>query len=257
MARTPEDITRLLPARRRLLLLLDYDGTLVPFRDDPTSALPGEELLRLLDRLAADPDRLVVIVSGRAGDDLRRLLPATACHLLALHGAEYIDPEGHSLERIDLGPCRARVREAAGACSTRLSQVPCVRIEDKGAALALHTRSCDREAEVRARHLFRAIALQATAGGELTILEGSHVVELVPAAANKGSGVLWLLERFGPSWFPVYIGDDTTDEDGFRALADRGATIAVGPPGRATSARHSLDDPAAVRRFLERIVSGS
>jgi trehalose-phosphatase len=257
MAQTPGDIARLLPARGGLLLLLDYDGTLVPFRDDPKSALPGTDLVRLLARLTDDPDREVVIVSGRSADDLRRLFPATPCHLLALHGAEYVDPGGGYLERVDLAPCRARVLEAAGACSIRLSSVPCVRIENKGAALALHTRTCDHDSEERARQLFREVALQATRGGALTIMEGSHVVELVPATANKGSGVLWLLERFGPSWFPVYIGDDTTDEDGFRALSDRGATIAVGPPGRTTAARHTLDDPAAVLRFLEGIASGT
>ncbi len=253
MARTPEDIARLLPAGRRLLLLLDYDGTLVPFHEDPSRAEPGPELLRLLDHLAADPDRKVVIVSGRSADDLRRLFPGIPCHLLALHGAQYVDPGGHCLDRVDLGSCRARVRLAAGACRAGLSSVPCVRIEDKGAALALHTRGCDRESEERAMRLFREIALNATVGGDLTILRGSHVVELVPAAADKGSGALWLLERFGPDWYPVYVGDDTTDEDAFRALRDRGATIAVGPPGRATSARHRLDDPAAVRQFLERI----
>ncbi|OLD65627.1 MAG: trehalose-phosphatase [Acidobacteria bacterium 13_1_40CM_2_68_10] len=257
MARTPEEIVRLLPADRGLLLFLDYDGTLVPFHDDPSRAVPGPELLALLNRLTTHPRRRVVIVSGRSADDLRRLLPGSACHLLALHGAQYVDPEGRCLDRVDLAPCRARLKTVAEGCRALLASVPCVRIEDKGAAIAIHMRSCDHESEERATRIFEGFSREVTDDGNLTILRGSRVVELKPAAADKGSGALWLLERFGPAWYPVYVGDDTTDEDGFRVLRDRGATIRVGPTDRRTLARWRLADPAAVLELLARIVSGS
>jgi trehalose-phosphatase len=257
MTRAPEEIVRLLPAGRGLLLLLDYDGTLVPCREDPSQAVPEPELLGLLDRLAAHPNRRVAIVSGRSADDLRRFIPGKACHLLALHGAQYVDPEGRRFDRVDLAPCRAVVRIVAEECRALLASVPCVRIEDKGAALSLHTRGCDRESEDRATRLFEEIGRRAIDGGVLTMFRGSHVVELKPAGADKGSGALWLLERFGPAWYPVYVGDDTTDEDGFRALRELGATIRVGPTGPPTLARMRLDDVAAVRELLERIAAGS
>jgi len=257
MAPSPEEIVRLLPADRGLLLLLDYDGTLVPCQEDPALAVPGPDLLGLLDRLAAHPNRRVAIVSGRSADDLRRFIPGRACHLLALHGAQYVDPEGRRLDRVDLAPCRADVRIVAEECRALLASVPGVRIEDKGAALSLHTRGCDRESENRATRVFEEIGRRVIDGGALAMFRGTHVVELKPAAADKGSGSLWLLQRLGPDWYPVYVGDDTTDEDGFRALRDLGATIRVGPPGRPTLARLRLDDIAAVRELLERIASGS
>ena len=253
MAGTPAYIARLLGTRRRIALFFDYDGTLVPFHDDPSRAVPGPDLLRLLDRLA-DPDhREVVIVSGRSAEDLRRLLPGSRCHLLGLHGAQYIDPRGRALDRVDLGPCRAGVRAAAEACARHMASIPGAWIENKGAALSLHTRACDRRDERRAIRLFLEAARGAAPGGALSVLRGARVIELKPAAADKGSAVLWLAERFGGSCFPVYLGDDRSDEDAFRALRDRGATIRVGPPRRATLARHRLADHHAVHELLELI----
>jgi len=198
----------------------------------------------------------VVIASGRTADDLRRLLPGEArWHLLALHGAQYVDPSGRVVELIDLGACRSAVRTVAEECRSILDAAPCARLENKEAGLALHTRACDPVSERRAIGQFLEIAERATSGGALSILRGARVVELKPAAADKGSAVLWLLQWFGPACYPVYVGDDVTDEDAFRVLRDRGATVLVGPPGQETLAHHRLDDPRAVRDLLERIAA--
>ncbi len=256
MASRPEDIARLLPADGRTAIFLDYDGTLVPFHDEPFQATPGPELLDLLDRVSAAPRREVVIVSGRTAEDLRRLLPGHArCHMLALHGAQYIDPGGGVVDRVDLGVCRAGVQTVAEECRSILDAAPGARLENKEAGLSLHTRACDPVSERRVIHQFLEIAGRATSGGALSILRGSRVVELKPAAADKGSAVLWLLRWFGPSCYPMYVGDDATDEDAFRVLRDRGATVRVGPAGQDTLARHRLDDSSAVRNLLELIAA--
>jgi len=256
MASRPEDIARLIPPEGRNALFLDYDGTLVPFHDEPFMALPGPELLQLLDRVTATPRREVVIVSGRTADDLRRLLPAPAgWHLLALHGAQYVDPGGRVVDRVDLGACRAGVLTVAEECRAILASAPGARLENKEAGLSLHTRACDPVTERRVIRQFLEIAGRATSGGALSVLRGARVVELKPAAADKGSAVLWLLQWFGPSCYPVYVGDDATDEDAFRVLRDRGATVLVGPPGQETLARHRLEDPRAVRDLLELIAA--
>ena len=254
MAGTPAGIARLLVAPDRIALFLDYDGTLVPFQDDPARAVPGPGLLRLLDRLAVPSRREVAIVSGRSAGDLRRLLPGR-CHLLALHGALYVDPDGRTLDRVDLAACRAAVRAIAGKCARLVATVPGARIEDKRAALALHTRGCNRRDERRAVRRFLEVSREAAPKGVLSVLRGARVIELKPAPADKGSAVLWLAERFGRDCFPVYLGDDRSDEDAFRALRDRGATIRVGPPRRTSLARHRLPDPRAVHDLLELIAS--
>jgi len=254
VAGSPADIARLLATWHRIALFLDYDGTLVPFQDDPVRAAPGPGLLRLLDRLAI-PGRLeVAIVSGRSAEDLRRFLPGR-CHLLALHGALYVDPDGRALDRVNLDACRAAVRAVAGTCARLVASIPGARMEDKGAALALHTRGCNRRDERRAVRRFLEAARGVVPRGVLSVLRGARVIELKPARADKGSAVLWLAGRLGGAWFPVYLGDDRSDEDAFRALRDRGTTIRVGPPGRTSLARHRLADHHAVRELLELIAS--
>jgi len=254
VASTPAGIARLLAVPDRIALFLDYDGTLVPFQDDPARAVPGPGLLRLLDRLAVPGRREVAIVSGRSAGDLRRLLPGR-CHLLALHGAQYVDPVGRTLDRVDLDACRAAVRAVAEACVRLVASIPGVRMEDKGAALTLHTRGCDRRNERRAVRGFLGAFREAAPGGVLSVLRGERTIELKPARADKGSAVLWLAERVARTCFPVYLGDDRSDEDAFRALQDIGATIRVGPPRRTSLARHRLADPRAVRELLELIAS--
>ena len=109
--------------------------------------------------------------------------------------------------------------------------------------------------------------------GIISVVDGAHAPAVIPLRINdldcdfyagnghkwlcgpKGSAVLWLLQWFGPACYPVYVGDDVTDEDAFRVLRDRGATVLVGPPGQETLAHHRLDDPRAVRDLLERIAA--
>jgi alpha,alpha-trehalase len=86
---------------------------------------------------------------------------------------------------------------------------------------------------------------------------GKKVFELRPDVAwDKGVALLWLLGQMVLDWpgaVPFYLGDDTTDEDAFRAIRDRGIGIVVGAPDRSTAARYSLADPGEVRVFLERL----
>src|SRR5262249_7064038 len=129
MMASPGDLAGLLSSHRRLALFLDYDGTLVPFQDDPSMALPDESLLRLLERLGNDPRLNLVIVSGRAADDLQSLLGSSVRHLLALHGAQYVGPDGLRVDRADLSSCRRRLRPVVEACAPLLASVRCARLE--------------------------------------------------------------------------------------------------------------------------------
>src|SRR5213593_3824600 len=141
MYSAPDEILKALPGGRPVLVLLDYDGTVVPFAADPSLARPDPDLLSLLDRLERRQDRLVVLVSGRSAEDLRRLFGVRPLRALALHGAQYAEPSRPALERIDLAACRRLAPNLLEACRPLLS-IPGVRIEDKGGALCLHTRAC-------------------------------------------------------------------------------------------------------------------
>jgi trehalose 6-phosphate phosphatase len=239
-----------LPAGRPLLLLLDYDGTLVPFAPEPGEARPDAGLRSLLTDLGRSADRKVILVSGRPGEDLRRLFDDDPISALALHGAQFLEPGHPTLELIDLAPARQAVRRVAEAAQPLL-RIRGVILEDKGAALALHTRACGREDEGRAVRLFLEAASAAVDSGDLSILKGERVVELKPGGADKGTAVLWLLGRHPDSWFPLYAGDDVTDEDAFGALQGRGVTLRVGMSAHPSRARFRLRDPQELRRLLE------
>jgi trehalose 6-phosphate synthase/phosphatase len=238
-----------LPAGRPLLLLLDYDGTLVPFQDEPSRARPDPALLALLDRLAARPDDRVVIVTGRGGEDVRAFFDGRTLDILALHGARYLPGSGAAIDLVDLAAARKAVRRVIAACDA-VREIPGVLLEEKGAALSLHTRRCGPEDEAEAARRFRLAAAPLLGDGALGLLEGSRVLELRPAGADKGGGARWLLDRLGEEWHPFYAGDDATDEDAFRALAGVGTTVAVGPARGPSRARFRLGGVGEVRDLL-------
>lgn len=230
------------PPPPRPLLLLDYDGTLAPIVDDPAAAAPHADVPSLLAELAArHPLR---VITGRALQDLARLL-AVPVEAVGLHGAqrgrlgeatllEMPRPAAEALRRL-----RATAPELEG-----------VSLEDKGPAFALHYRNAgDPDGVVRALR-----AWLEDAPGSLHPVWGKMVLELRPAGIDKGRVARDLAARHADRT-PVYIGDDTTDEDAFRALAaDASAvTVKVGPGE--TAARFRLPDVDAVVAYLRRFLT--
>lgn len=146
------------------------------------------------------------------------------------------------------------VAAAAREIRERTSGTPGVIVEDKTYSVAVHYRLVD---EARVPEVERSVDEALENRPELRKTLGKMVFELRPAVDwDKGRAVLWLLKTLGlggPDVCPIYIGDDVTDEDAFRALGDRGAGIVVTELPRPTAARWSLQDVPEVRAFLERL----
>jgi trehalose 6-phosphate synthase/phosphatase len=233
----------------RVVLLLDYDGTLVPFAPAPDLARPDRELIGLLERLAALPHAEVHVVSGRRRPTLERWLGTLPIGLHAEHGVWSRVPGGDwaAVELGDLSwrePVLAILRDFA-------ERTPGSLVEEKSAGLAWHHRGADPEfGAEQARELSLHLATLLS-NAPVEILSGDRVLEVRPHGVNKGQIVRALLEGGAAGAVLVALGDDRTDEDLFAALPDDAVSVHVGP--RLSRAALRLADVRAARAFLARV----
>ncbi|AKT42123.1 bifunctional alpha,alpha-trehalose-phosphate synthase (UDP-forming)/trehalose-phosphatase [Chondromyces crocatus] len=241
-----------LRAAPSLLLLLDYDGTLVPFAATPPQAAPDEALLALLRDLARRPATRVHVVSGRPHQDLERWLGALPIGLHAEHGLwSRLTPDADWHRNID--PQTQWKDHVRPIVEQFVSSTPGSLIEEKVASLAWHYRMADpgfgaSQAKELRLHLGALLSNQ-----PLEILQGHKVVEIRMHGVNKGAIVPLVLSPEPSDEAILALGDDQTDEDLFAALPPSAVAIHVGPSD--SRAPHRIPDPAAVRRLLQRLLS--
>jgi trehalose 6-phosphate phosphatase len=230
-----------LATRRPLLLASDYDGVLARLVDDPAAAVPEPGVPELLARLAAVDGVTVAVVSGRGVADLQRTSGFTGpFRWIGSHGAEFDGPL--------TGELQAARDELVAALSPLVDAVPGARLEVKPAAVAVHVRTVADPAAGRAL-LDRAAA---TGGPHHTAKPGKDVLELAVTDADKGTALTRLARELGARGV-LYLGDDVTDEDAFRALDADGLGVKVG--AGPTDAAHRVPDLTGVRAVLERLVA--
>lgn len=250
---TPDVATRL--DRSPLVVMLDVDGTLAPITQRPEEATVPTETRRVIAALAALPTVHVVLVSGRAAADARRMVSVAHVWTIGNHGFEVIGPDGEELVDPTLAPYRSVVAQAARRLEALVAPVPGVILEDKGWTLSVHYRLVDPALTPRLVERVKQVVQPMG----LRITMGKMVVEVrPPARVDKGTAVLQLGQRlggFGDGGSALFIGDDATDEDAFRALrahAPSAVTIRVTHGEDAnTSAELAVRDTAEVQSFLE------
>ena len=235
----------------RRALLLDYDGTLVPFVEDPTLARPDHEVLELLAELGAAAGNDVAIVSGRPRRDLEEWFGTLPVSLVAEHGV-WLRPKGGDWRMLKAMTTdwKERVRPILQLYVDRL---PGAWLEEKEFSLAWHYRRADPEqASRRARELLDALA-GFTRNIDVQVLEGNKVLEVRNTGVSKGTAALEWLKGLEAD-FILAIGDDWTDEDLFRALPSTAYSVRVGLAN--TAARYYLINHTAVRRVLRELSRG-
>jgi trehalose 6-phosphate synthase/phosphatase len=246
----PEEVAVAAQRAPKTTLLLDYDGTLVPFASTPDLAAPDDELRELLLALARRPGLRVHIASGRSREDLERWLAALPIGLHGEHGF-WARPAGGDWTPLDATAAewKAKARPLLGDVAARTAGSF---VEEKTSSLAWHYRLSDPElARARTGELREALAALVDRCG-LELLAGAKVLEVRPRDANKGRVARDILTTVDEGEDVVAIGDDRTDEDLFAALPASALTIHVG--GGVSRARYALPDSAAVRRFLQGFV---
>jgi trehalose-phosphatase len=244
-----QDITG---GNRQLAVFLDYDGTLTPIVSHPEKALLSDSMRQALQSLVMHAP--VAILSGRDLDDVRQRVNIDAIVYAGSHGFDIAGPRGlrkqvatEFLPRLDM------IEEELGK---QLAEIAGARVERKRFSIAAHYRNVN-ESDVP--KMERAVSEVAARHRELRKMDGKKVYELLPDIDwDKGKAVLWLLETLRSERAkvrPIYIGDDRTDEDAFRALEKSGVSILVSEEPRPTAASYSLKDPTEVERFLRELVA--
>jgi len=244
-----EEIRRRL-ADARPVVFLDYDGTLTPIVGDYTKAFLSEEMRQAVDRLARQC--MVAIVSGRDLANLKELVGLDSVLYAGSHGFD-IEKPGDLKETLKKGKAYLPdLDEAERALRERLAAIEGHAVERKSFAIAVHYRRV-READVG--RVEKIVDEVVGSNARLRKSHGKKVFQVQPRVDwNKGRALQWMLERQGldrDDVVPLYIGDDLTDEDAFRALFGRGLGIGVGDEARQTAADYRLASPDDVKRFLE------
>lgn len=241
---------------RRPAFFLDYDGTLTPIVDRPDLARLAPEMRETLARLAQVCT--VAVVSGRGLEDVRRLVAAPELIYAGSHGFEIAGPEGLSIRSEKGTEYLPALDEMEARLQARLQPVRGALVERKRFSIAVHYRLVDPDDQPQIEAAVKA-ALQAHPGFRKGL--GKKVYEIQPDIDwHKGRAVRWLIEALEldlAATLPIYIGDDVTDEDAFRALADDGLGILVRDGSgetQETAAAYALDSPGEVRAFFDRIL---
>jgi trehalose 6-phosphate phosphatase len=238
-------------AGERWALFLDIDGTLLELAPTPEAVLVDAGLRLLLRRLAQATGGALALVSGRALDTIDALFQPLLLPAAGLHGLERRRADGTLVLIPAPSAALASLRPKLAAFA---APRPGVLLEDKGQSLALHYRLAPELGSAVRR---RARQFAAEAGGALRLIEGNMVVEFQPPGTDKGKAIAaFLAEPPFQGRRPVFLGDDTTDEDGFRAIAARdGIAVKIGAAPRdfVTAARYAMSDVTVARRWLESV----
>ena len=238
----------------RPLLLLDYDGTLAPFRLNRFEARPWAGVRELLTRIQRQGRTRMAVITGRPAGEIAPLLGLEPpLEVWGLHGAERLYPDG-----------RRELEEAAPETQRKLDEVRATLrrdslgglFEDKPNAAVMHWRGASpqkaRLIEKKTRQLFEPLALM----DGLRLQEFESGIEL-RAGRDKGGAVEAILEEADADAPVAFLGDDLTDESGFRALrqvGSRGLSALVRKERRATDADIWLRPPGELKGFLQRWV---
>ncbi|MEO8985464.1 MAG: trehalose-phosphatase, partial [Rhodanobacter sp.] len=194
------------------VLLLDVDGTLLEFADDPAAVAVDADLHEVLRGLHRTLGGALALVSGRELADIDRLFGEPGWVVVGLHGLQQRAADGRVRTATVDTIQREQLHRAVHALAQRFPQV---RVEDKHAAMALHCR----EAPTLWPALQAAcVALLPTLPG-YELQPGNLVLEFKPAGSDKGQAVRELLATpWGSDHLPVYVGDDLTDEHAFAVV---------------------------------------
>lgn len=234
--------------RKKRVLFLDYDGTLVGFKDDPQDAKPDENLYNLLDNLQSQENTTVVLISGRDKETFERWFGSKDYTLITDHGVWLRQKkEWIALERLKTD----WMQSIRPILETFVDRTPGTFIETKKFSLAWHYRMADPEL-VKTRTLeLNTVLTSMVANNDLMVLKGNKVIEIKSSNVNKGRALSRFIVQDDYDFVTV-MGDDWTDEYMFEEAPEKSHTIKVG--FTKTKAKYKVKDSEQVHALLNKFV---
>jgi alpha,alpha-trehalase len=247
-----EEISR--TPQTKVVVFLDYDGTLTPIVERPEDAHLPPGTRQAIAKLAEHCT--VAIISGRDLPDVRGRVGLDHLIYAGSHGFDIAGPEGLRMVNEEAESYLPSLDEAEAELSRSLKTIEGAQVERKKFSIAIHYRRVPPH-----QHEAVSATVEKVAKKHAKLRQGSGkmVYELQPNIDwHKGKAVLWLMDALGldrTEILPVYLGDDVTDEDAFRALPRKGLGIVVEGGDHPSAAAYSLKDPGEVRQFLQRLTA--
>jgi trehalose-phosphatase len=228
-----------------ILLFLDFDGTLSPIVKRPGLATLPPEPRKVLDALAQRETFVIIVISGRAVADLHRRVNVAHLIYAGNHGLEISGRGLQFVEPVSITR-RPALKKLLRNIAPALGALAGVEIEDKGLTASIHFRQAP-EAQDAVR---RIVETEVGENDLFTIREGKMIYEVLPNVPwHKDAAVGWIRKMPGfEQGLAIGVGDDTTDEDLFHAVAD-GISVRVGEAVK-TAAQYFVTDTDDVRSFL-------
>ncbi len=242
---------------KSIFLFLDYDGTLTPIAETPEKAVISREAKDLLNKLSKKSHCSVAIISGRALENIKNAVGLKGIIYAGNHGLEIEAPKIKFESQVS-PRLKSIIRHIYEDAVSKFSKIKGVLIEDKELTISVHYRLVDGKDIQEFLSIFNEITCPYIVRDKIKINSGKKVYEIKPPVQwDKGKVVLWLMARqqfvAGENKvLPVYIGDDVTDEDAFKALKRKGLTISVGE-SRNSNAGYYLKNTEEVIKFLRLI----
>jgi alpha,alpha-trehalase len=236
------------------VVFLDYDGTLTPIVRRPEDAILCKEARRIVRELANDVP--VAVVSGRGLEDVRKKVNVDHLYYAGSHGFEIVGPGGSRISQEFGSEFIPVLDKAEEQLKKEVGPIEGSRLERKKYSIAIHYREVAEKDEDK---MTNAVKKVHKSFPKLRKTHGKKVFELQPDLDwDKGKAVRWLLKNAidleGKKAFPIYIGDDVTDEDAFGELREDGIGIVVDDGvSRKTGAQYCLQDPDEVHIFLKHL----
>jgi trehalose 6-phosphate phosphatase len=239
-------------AVRKIILFLDFDGTLVPIQKNPEQRFLSDTIKKHLLFLADSNCCHVMVLSGRSLSDIKKRVGIGKMYYGGNHGLDISGPDlryTHVKELLS----KSIILHVQRRLKKEIKNIEGAWIENKKYTVSLHFRSVQKENIKSVKKVFHEVVNEFSENKSLGIIRGKKVLELTPDVSwNKGSAALWMLKNLKDKCLPIYIGDDRTDETAFKALNRKGITIRIGK-AKKTAAHYYLKGHWEVPRLLKEI----